>query len=153
MAIWRDPLFKLFEEELFPSSALVRQKGRASHEALANVRGNALAMNLSESPSEFTLSLDTPGLSKEQLAIEADDETGMVTVCAHFSHDKAGEGDKHHWVERSSGSVSRSVRLPDSADLEHMTAHESKGVLTLKVPKKAAQEVKPSKRQIQISSL
>ena len=45
------------------------------------------------------------------------------------------------------------MRLPDSADLEHMTAQESKGVLTLKVPKKAAQELMPSKRQIQISSL
>ncbi len=40
-------------------------------------------------------------------------------------------------MERSSGSLFRSFKLPPTADLERMAAKSENGVLTVVVPKKA----------------
>ena len=53
---------------------------------------------------------------------------------------------RYHFVERSYGKSTRSVRLPETADAENAIAGYSAGVLTVTFPKKEA----PTARRLQI---
>ena len=53
---------------------------------------------------------------------------------------------RYHFVERSYGKSTRSVRLPETADTSKATAVYSAGVLTVAFPKKEA----PAARRLQI---
>jgi HSP20 family protein len=48
------------------------------------------------------------------------------------------KGDTYFFSERSYGSFSRSFRLPPDADAEAVSAGLKDGILTIRVPKKAA---------------
>jgi HSP20 family protein len=63
----------------------------------------------------------------------------MVTVDAHF--EKGGEkeeGQKQIWTERSRGRLSRCFTLAKAIDESRAEARFENGVLTLKLPKRAA---------------
>ena len=53
---------------------------------------------------------------------------------------------RYHFVERSYGKSTRSVRLPETADTANATAGYYAGVLTVTLPKKEA----PAARRLQI---
>lgn len=53
---------------------------------------------------------------------------------------------RYHYVERSYGKTTRSVHLPDAADIDNAKADYSNGVLTLSFPKKET----PESRRLQI---
>jgi HSP20 family protein len=77
---------------------------------------------------------DLPGIPKENVKIEARDNVLIL------SGETKGEGERKegttHIKERFSGSFTRTIPLPLSADLEHVQAKFDNGVLTVNVPKK-----------------
>jgi HSP20 family protein len=60
--------------------------------------------------------------------------------------DKDEQGHKYHFVERRSGSFSRTVPLPAAVKEDKVTADCKDGVLTITMPKK--EEAKPHKVKI-----
>lgn len=53
-------------------------------------------------------------------------------------------GVKYHRVERRSGSLYRQIKLPPTADLEHVDARAENGVLTINISKRPeAREERP----------
>lgn len=59
-----------------------------------------------------------------------------------------GDGQGYHRRERAQGEFTRSLQLPDDFDLTKAEANYSKGMLTVRVPKR--EEAKP--RQISVQS-
>jgi len=80
------------------------------------------------------LVLDIPSVPKDKLSIKV--EKGILRVSADFDSKKEEKGEKYVWIERNSGSVTRSIKLPGNVDISKIEASCKDGVCTLKIPKK-----------------
>jgi HSP20 family protein len=100
--------------------------------------------DLVETEDSYRLHLDVPGLTKDDLKINYQDN--QLTVSGERTSDRPGEGEEYVRVERSFGQFYRSFRLPRTVNAEGISASYENGVLTITVPK--TEDVKP--RQIEI---
>lgn len=103
------------------------------------------ACEVSESDESFLISMDLPGLRKEDLKIEITNNTLAVSG----ERKRMGaENAKLQRFERSYGFFKRSFSLPSTVDAGKIQAHYEDGVLELFVPK--AELAKP--RQIEVQT-
>jgi HSP20 family protein len=100
--------------------------------------------DLVETEDSYRLHLDVPGLTKDDLKINYQDN--QLTVSGERTSDRPGEGEEYVRVERSFGQFYRSFSLPRTVDAQGISASYENGVLTITVPK--TEDVKP--RQIEI---
>jgi HSP20 family protein len=91
------------------------------------------AMDLLETDEHFVLRADLPGLTESDVNIELEDNVLTVSGERKAEHESKGEG--FYRVERSFGSFSRSLTLPQGIDPEAVTAGFENGVLEVRVPK------------------
>jgi HSP20 family protein len=103
-------------------------------------------MDLVEADDHFVLKADLPGLSDDDVAIEVRDGTLKISGERKEEHEKSERG--WYRVERSFGTFSRSLTLPDGVDPDGIKAEFHDGVLEVRIPK--PEERKP--RRIEISS-
>ncbi|MCB9883295.1 MAG: Hsp20/alpha crystallin family protein [Planctomycetes bacterium] len=92
------------------------------------------AVDVRETDANFTLQLDLPGLTKEDVKIELEDRLLTISGERKFVQDEPKDSGFHR-VERSYGSFTRSFRLPDVVDGQQATATFENGVLTVTLPK------------------
>ncbi len=104
------------------------------------------AMDLVETIDDFVLRADLPGLSEKDVSIELEDNVLTISGERKAEHEERKEGS--YRVERSFGSFSRSLTLPDGVDPEAVTANFDHGVLEVRVPKPEAK--KPRKVEISV---
>jgi len=105
---------------------------------LAMPAGSELTMKIDvkEDDKAFTVKADIPGVRKEDIQIDIDDD--VVSVRAEAKQEKEEKkGEKVVYSERSYGMVSRSFTLPASVDEKTAKAEYKDGVLNLTLPKKA----------------
>ena len=100
--------------------------------------------DLVETDDEFRLHLDVPGMSKEDITINLQNNT--LTVSGERRSTRKNEGDDYVRVERSFGNFHRTFTLPNSVDAEGIEARYDNGVLTITVPKTE----KAARRRIEI---
>ncbi|KAI3800419.1 hypothetical protein L1987_28510 [Smallanthus sonchifolius] len=117
-----------------------------------NIPKNLDTINLAradwkETPGHHVISLDVPGMKREDIKIEVE-ENRVLKVSGDRKAEEEAEGDKWHRAERTSGKFWRQFRLPASADMEKITAHLEDGVLKIKVPK--VDQVKKQSKVIDI---
>jgi HSP20 family protein len=112
----------------------------------AGVRRWIPAMDLVETDDDFVLRADLPGLSEGDVNIELEDRVLTVSGERKSEHEENKEG--YYRVERSSGSFSRSLTLPEGVDAEAIKASFDKGVLEIRIPK--PEERKPRKVAISV---
>jgi HSP20 family protein len=105
----------------------------------------APAFEVKETPDAFVVTADIPGVAESDLDIAVHER--VLTVSGSRQAEARKEEDAYALYERQYGSFSRSFALPDTADGERVEAKLDKGVLTLKISKKA--EAKPRKIAIQ----
>ncbi|MEA2377963.1 MAG: hypothetical protein QOK00_521 [Thermoleophilaceae bacterium] len=103
-------------------------------------------VDLVEAEDHFVLKADLPGLSEDDVSIEVQD--GALTISGErpAEHESSERG--WYRIERSFGSFSRSLTLPDGVDTDAISAHFDRGVLEVRIPK--PEERKP--RRVQISA-
>jgi len=83
---------------------------------------------------------EMPGMKLEDIKLTVDDN--VLTVSGERKLERADKQEGYHRIERAYGSFSRSFTLPNTVDSEHVEADLTDGVLTVRVPKKAAPEPK-----------
>jgi HSP20 family protein len=91
-------------------------------------------VDLYETATEFILTADLPGLSRDQIDVSVDDNRVIIRgervggpidmPCEQF-----------HRVERGQGRFSRSFALPDAVDVSRVSADLKDGILTVRIPK------------------
>lgn len=86
-----------------------------------------------EEGNSFYITLEVPGLKKEDIKINM--ENNLLVVEGEKKIDKEVEGRKYHYCERSSGSFQRSFRVPDYINVDSINAKFDEGVLTIQLPK------------------
>ncbi|WP_263809648.1 Hsp20/alpha crystallin family protein [Salinibacter sp.] len=100
--------------------------------------------DLSETDDAFHIRLDVPGMTKDDIAINLQNNT--LTVSGERSSERQEDGEEYVRVERAFGNFHRTFTLPDAVDPDRVEATYDEGVLTINVPKT---ETSP-RRQIEI---
>ena len=101
--------------------------------------------DLVESQNSYRIHLDVPGMSKDDLKINYQDN--QLTVSGERTSESTSEDEEYVRVERSFGHFYRSFTLPRTVNAENIEATYENGVLTIEVPK--TEEVKPREIEIQ----
>jgi HSP20 family protein len=102
------------------------------------------ALDVVETDEHFVLRADLPGLSENDVSIEFDDNVLTISGERKSEHEHTGKG--YYRVERSFGSFSRSLTLPEGVDADAVKATFENGVLEVRIPK--PEQPKPRKVQI-----
>lgn len=97
-------------------------------------------MDVMETKDGLKVTLEVPGLTREQVKITAEDD--LLTVSGEKSESKDRTEGAVHLMERSFGQFSRSIHLPRSVDAAKIGATMKDGVLTLEIPKRPGAETK-----------
>jgi HSP20 family protein len=89
-------------------------------------------VDLYETPGAFVMSMEVPGLKREQIEIHAEESRIVVRGDRSSGHVPS---EHYHRVERGHGRFSRAFSLPEPVDVEAVSADLSEGVLTITIPK------------------
>lgn len=98
-----------------------------------------------EKEDKYLLTVDMPGVAKEYVKIDLEDNT--ITVSAERKHEVNEEKENFIHKEKYYGKFKRSFKLPKTVDANNITAGLENGVLAISIPKKEAAQA----RQIQIN--
>lgn len=104
-------------------------------------------INVFESEDGLLLITEVPGLELEDFKVSSAGRTLTISSIRR-AITMTGDGQGYHRRERAQGEFTRSLQLPDDFDLTKAEANYSKGMLTVRVPKR--EEAKP--RQISVQS-
>lgn len=104
-----------------------------------------LALDVAETPEEFTVKASLPGIKPEDLDVTFSENT--LTIEGEIRAEEEKEEARYHLRERRYGSFARTLTLPRGINGENIQASFDNGVLTLHLPK--SEEVKPKKIAIQ----
>jgi HSP20 family protein len=101
-------------------------------------------VDLVEAEDHFVLKADLPGLTEQDVSIEVQD--GTLTISGERKDEQESRERGWYRIERSFGSFSRSLTLPDGVDPEGIRARFENGVLEVSIPK--PEERKPRRVEI-----
>ena len=134
-------------EDLFHQvqRGLVRASVRSGAEAAGNVWYPSV--DISETSKEYWLKAELPGLTSDQVKVTVDN--GLLTLSGERSFSSDHKDEKHHRVERSYGSFSRTFSLPDDVVTEQISADCKDGILKVRLPKAEAKKPEPISIKVQ----
>lgn len=104
----------------------------------------APAVDIYESNDSYSVKVDLPGISKDDIQVDLHDST--LTIKGEKKFEDEVSRDNYLRMERAYGTFVRSFTLPKSVDADKIQAKYKEGVLELTIPKK--EEAKP--RQIKV---
>ena len=102
------------------------------------------AINTREGEFAYHVEVDLPGMKKDDINIQIEDNTLIVSGERKVKEEIKEEN--YYKVESSFGKFSRSFSLPDDADIENIHAQSQDGVLEVTVPKLEVQKVEKTKK-------
>jgi len=130
----QDQLFRTFD-------AAYRGTGREDEQSM--VAWTPL-VDVFEDHEGITLKVELPEVDAKDVEIQVEGNT--LTLKGERKLEREDKRDGYHRIERTYGAFSRTFTLPNTVDVEHITAESKDGVLRVFLPKKA--ETKP--RQIKV---
>lgn len=101
------------------------------------------ASDIYETDSGYLIAMDLPGIDREALEIDVDDNRLIVKGIRAIGETK------HHRAERPRGKFLRSFSVPSSVEQGKIGAEYKDGVLQIRLPKRTEQ--KPKKIDVKIS--
>ncbi len=124
----------LFDEDFFP----VRTNG---------TRQLAPAVNVKENEKNYALELAVPGIDKNSIKIEMNED--VLTISSEAKEEHQEENDGYMRKEFNYASFCRSFYIPDNVNKEKIGASYKDGILTVELPKE--EEKGKITKQISIS--
>ncbi|HTA25123.1 MAG TPA: Hsp20/alpha crystallin family protein [Terriglobales bacterium] len=124
---------------------LFQQSVSEGREEALTASSFAPAVDVYEDDHQVTLKIEVPGIDEKDIDVRLENNT--LTVHGERKLEKEEKEENYRRVERQYGSFTRSFTLPQTVDAQGVSAQYDKGVLKIKLNKKA--EAKP--KQIKIS--
>ena len=121
-------------------------RGFPSFTAFTGASANLPRMDVSETDKAIEIEAELPGLETKDVQINLADN--LLTIRGEKKSEREEKNKDYHLVERSFGSFSRSVQLPQGVKPDDVSAEIAKGVLKVTVKKPAPAQSK----QIEIKS-
>ena len=91
-------------------------------------------MDVADLKDKIEVKVELPGMEKDEVTLTC--ENGILTVSGRRKQETEEKNKDYYLKEISSGSFSRSVRLPENIDESKIRAEFKNGVLTITIPKK-----------------
>jgi HSP20 family protein len=105
-------------------------------------------VDIYEDEHNITLKLEVPGIDEKDIDVRIENTT--LTVHGERKIEKEEKEENFRRVERQYGEFTRSFTLPSSVDSGQVSAHYDKGVLKIKLAKKA--DAKPKQIKVNVGS-
>lgn len=109
-------------------------------------RGDQMKVDIKENDKEYILEAELPGVNKEDIGIEIQDD--RLTISINKDESKEEKNENYVRKERRSSRMVRSFTF-DNILNDKITAKHENGILTLVLPKR--EDNKPKGRKIDIS--
>ena len=106
------------------------------------------AVDVYEDEHNVTLKLEVPGIEEKDIDVRIENNT--LTVHGERKFEKEEKEENYRRVERQYGSFTRTFTLPETVDQDSVQADYDKGVLKIKLAKKA--EAKPKQIKVNVGS-
>lgn len=90
-------------------------------------------IDISETDNQFQVSVELPGMNKEDIDINLDN--GRLTISGERTFKNEEKEKTYHRVETRYGSFTRSFQLPDNIDEESISAAYENGLLNITIDK------------------
>jgi HSP20 family protein len=142
-----------------PLSSFYQEMDRMFNQAFRNfglpsVFGSNTALfnpsvDISSTDKEYTIEVEAPGLKEEDVRIDLTRD-GELCICGEKRQENEKQEKDFHRVERVYGTFSRTLSLPQDADLDNIEADFNNGVLTITIPRLESQDSKA--RRIEVGS-
>jgi HSP20 family protein len=132
----QDRVNRIFRESFRPESP---------EEALTTANF-APPVDVYEDEHNITLKIEVPGIDEKDINVSIENNT--LTVHGQRKFEKDEKEEDFHRVERMYGSFTRSFTLPNTVDMDQITANCDKGVLKIRLAKKA--EAKPKQINVNV---
>lgn len=110
-------------------------------------RNNGGLSNILENDDEFSIEISAPGLKKEDIKIELDND--ILRISSDIEDSKEEKNDEYCRREFYKSSFERSFTVPKIVDKNSISASMTDGILNVKIPK-LKEEKKPESIQITI---
>jgi len=126
-----------FEDLLFPST------WASTFSLMPETR--VPAMDLEDREKDFLLRAEMPGFKKENIEIDVQDNSVVITGEVGWKYDKK----EHEYLckERACKTFYRTVDLPEEIKVDEVTANLTEGVLEITLPKKIPKQ----KRKVKVT--
>jgi HSP20 family protein len=108
------------------------------------------AMDVVEKPESLVVTAELPGLVAKDVDVSVDD--GVLTISGEKQEEKkeGAEDSQYYLFERRYGSFRRSFTLPNSVDVDKISAEFDNGLLKVTMPK--SENVKAKGKKISVST-
>src|SRR5438128_4272779 len=151
MAIIRrnDPFrdLRALQDQLFHTfDSAYRGSGREDEQSM--VATWSPLVDFFEDSEGITLKVELPEVEAKDVEIQVEGNT--LTLKGERKLERDDKRDGYHRIERTYGAFSRTFTLPNTVDVEHITAQSKDGVLRVFLPKKA--ETKPRQIKVAVSA-
>jgi len=103
-----------------------------------------------ERSNQYVIRADLPGVTKEDIHIELDDEQGILTISGERRLEHVEEHKRVHRVERRFGRFVRSLKVPEGVTSDDIKATLKDGQLEIELPKPSVKEQKKEAKRIKI---
>ncbi len=103
--------------------------------------------DLSETKNELIVKAEVPGINPKDVSISLVDN--MLTIKGEKKQEKEEKEENYHLLERSYGSFTRSVRLPQEVQSDKITAAYKNGLLKVTLPKSEEAKTKEIKIKVE----
>lgn len=104
-------------------------------------------IELSEKDGRLSICAELPGLKKDDVKVELSD--GVLTISGERKHEQEEQEGDFYRSERSYGSFTRTIPIPEGAQVENAKATFEDGVLEVSVP---VPESKRRRREVPIEA-
>ena len=98
------------------------------------------SMDVTETDKQIEITAELPGLEEKDVQVNVADN--VLTIRGEKKAEKEEKDKNYRLVERSYGSFSRTLDLPDGVNADAIKASIAKGVLKVTVPKPAPAQAK-----------
>lgn len=131
---------RVMEDTLFrPFSGINTFPIRQAFQGLSGFGEFAPAVDIFEEKGEVVIKTDLPGLNKDDINVNIAGNSIIIT--GEKKSEEKVERKDYLRVERSQGSFSRTLSLPEGVDTEHVKASFKDGVLEVRLPKTGTKRI------------
>ncbi len=109
--------------------------------------GYDTAVDVYEDGNDLIAEMNIPGLNAEDIDVEVEDN--YLRIAGQREEVQEKKEKSHYQKEIRRGSFDRVVHLPDMVEQDQVQATYQDGVLTVRMPKRAAEQDKKVKVQVQ----
>jgi HSP20 family protein len=141
--------FSTMQDRMNRMNRLFRESyGPEGPEEALTTTSFAPPVDIYEDEHTITLKMEVPGIEEKDIDVRIENNT--LTVHGERKFEKEEKEENFRRVERQYGSFTRSFTLPSSLDTGQVSADYEKGVLKIKLTKKA--EAKPKQIKVNVGS-